>query len=298
MKQFALGAPLALALALAILLANLALGDDDMCTPTRVLTAPKYSYSTSSSDGPSSWGGSCTSGKIQSPIDVVQGGSEMESSGYRPTASNSVFKYKAGNRNFAWVCVRRYGGCGGVDINGSLYDLVQMHLHSSSEHSLNGVRYGLELHMVYKHTGTEKLAVAGVMFRIGRRNIALSKLLNAAETRRYAVMDDLDTLLLAGQAGITTCTWNGSLTTPPCTEGVTWMMSMRTLQASLEQVGRYRTMLGELGNARAIQPRNGRQIKCYRNPQLETDAVLPGIVRSVTDVDNGVEVGVEEALVF
>ena len=119
---------------------------------------------------------------------------------------------------------------GRTTIGSDAYDLVQFHFHSPSEHTLNGKAYPLEIHFVNRNADGG-LAVVAVFVAEGAANPALAALL--PEDRHYFA-------------------YSGSLTTPPCTEGVRWNVLATPIEASSDQIA---TLSAALGTSnRAVQP--------------------------------------------
>lgn len=235
------------------------------------------------SNGPAYWGSTCRTGHRQSPINVLSISFTPTINMSAPTIDTrpSVLVYKPSAFNFAFHCVTSFGPCGVLRHGGVKYNLMQVHLHSPSEHHISSRRYPLELHFVHiADDDSGRISVVAVFFVVGKPNKSLKILLDAAMAESYVVAP-LDLLQSASDSDV--CMTDGSLTTPPCEEQVTWVFSLRPLEASLAQIGIFREMVGELPNARPLQPLNGRNVSCYeRNP---TDAGIPGLVRDSSDVE-------------
>jgi carbonic anhydrase len=146
-------------------------------------------------------------------------------------------------------------GSGHVTEAGTRYDLVQFHFHTPSEHQFSGHNYPLEMHLVHR-SAAGKLLVIGVPLREGPRSVVdhvLARLAPECGEPVEVSAVDLDRLLPVSRK---TLHYNGSLTTAPFTEGVSWYLtSERTVShATLERFQK----LFSSGNARAVQPLNGR----------------------------------------
>lgn len=155
---------------------------------------------------------------------------------------------------------------------GDNYRLLQYHYHFPSEHSIDGKLAAGELHLVHQKvgsTGTDDLMVIGVLFKEG----AKSELLSAMGLGKPGVSYPLDTpafnmdkyLLEKGVMG-DYYTYDGSLTTPPCTESVRWVVMEKGLTASKEQIAAFKTMFKEPNKAgginnRPVQDANERILK-------------------------------------
>jgi len=140
------------------------------------------------------------------------------------------------------------------------YALLLFHFHTPSEYQIEGRVYPLEVHFVHK-SEAGALGVVGVMFEEGAANPELEKIwanapAKAGEENNAAdVILDLSKLLPADQRYYR---FMGSLTTPPCSEGVNWHMMQKPITASKAQIDAFRTFFAM--NARPIQPANGRLV--------------------------------------
>ncbi|MGH9360488.1 MAG: carbonic anhydrase family protein, partial [Thermoanaerobaculia bacterium] len=141
------------------------------------------------------------------------------------------------------------------------YTLEQFHFHEPSEHRRNGAGRAMELHFVHAdEAGT--LAVVGVLLRQahGRPNPTIQRLWKRVpeEPRKRAKIKLRPSLLLPADRGY--YRYDGSLTTPPCTEGVRWHVLRGEITVSPAQVAAYR----HPDSARAVQPLNGRTVRVSR----------------------------------
>lgn len=246
--------------------------DDHYCSDVRTKHHASFSYDMRSPDGPVHWGSRCE-GKRQSPVNVVPNfGKGVPNRAPEIESGLAVIRWKPAPNNFDFQCADKFGSCGAMRIGVDWFRLAQLHLHAPAEHRISGRRYPLELHFVHKGP-SGRLAVVAVLFKIGPFNLQLQRMLDAASKKHYAVVE-LPKLLSATNSDV--CLWQGSLTTPPCSEGVTWVLSLRVLTVSLRQVGEYRAMVGERTTARPLQPVNGRTVQCF--PRLKASGSIPGIV--------------------
>ena len=152
---------------------------------------------------------------------------------------------------------------GGVDdflrIGGTDFKLLQFHFHTPSEYLINGKAFPMELHFVHQ-AADGRFAVLGVMIAEGAANPAIAQLWNVAPYDHGATgsgdaMFNPRDLLPSSQSYMR---FMGSLTTPPCTEGINWHMLMSPITASAEQIAAFQTVFPN--NARPIQSRNGRLV--------------------------------------
>ena len=142
-------------------------------------------------------------------------------------------------------------------INGARYELLQFHLHHPSEHLLAGKGFDLECHFVHK-SGAGALAVTGVFIRPGAPNMALKTFFDsmpAKEGPELKVGGAIDVAAILPKTG-GYFRYMGSLTTPPCSEGLTWTVHKEPVEASVEQIQKFASLFPK--NARPIQKRNRR----------------------------------------
>lgn len=146
-----------------------------------------------------------------------------------------------------------------LTIGQDAYSFAQFHFHSPAEHTLDRRAYPVELHFVHRN-GAGQLAVLGVFIEEGAENPALANLLASlpvaqGEQSATHVEVDLNALLPPDRAYFS---YAGSLTTPPCTEGVRWNVLRTPLQASATQIAQLREALG--ASSRHVQPLGQRTV--------------------------------------
>ena len=157
------------------------------------------------------------------------------------------------------------GRVGGKDT----WTLAQFHFHAPSEHTVDGTSYPLEMHLVHLDAAGKPAVVVGVFIRAGKENAALARAfqsLPAKEGDKIARMGetiDAGALLPADK---TFFTYAGSLTTPPCTEGITWYVLKTPIEMSQAQIAAY-MKLEHLGHTnRPIQSLGGRVVLVDSTP--------------------------------
>ena len=160
-----------------------------------------------------------------------------------------------------------YEDAGGILVDEREYRIVEMHAHNPSEHTVDGKRFALEAHLVHTRASGE-IAVVGVLFGIGEANPAIQALIDSAPARGEAdakppIPLTPDDYLPSGGGYYA---YTGSLTTPPYTEGVQWLVQAEPVEVSKEQVKQLAALTGGGKNSRAIQPLNGRHITVYGIP--------------------------------
>ena len=220
--------------------------------------APHWGYSGAA--GPENWAGlspayGACDGKNQSPIDSA-GFTEVE---LEPIG----FAYQVGGRevpNNGHRVQVSYAAGSSIAVDGRTFALEQLHFHAPSENQIEGRSFPLEGHLVHADADGN-LAVVAVMFTEWAANQALRRIWaempqQAGEMRRLANPVAAADLLPADRDHYR---FNGSLTTPPCTEGVRWLVMKRPVSASAEQMEKFARTLGRPNN-RPIQPTNARLV--------------------------------------
>ena len=153
-----------------------------------------------------------------------------------------------------------YVGANTLTLGSVQYQLVQYHFHGPSEHTVDGKHFPMEMHMVHK-AADGRLAVVGVLIAEGVHNKAFEPLWanlpaqKGARTHFPAIKVNVDALLPGTR---TSYRYAGSLTTPPCTEGVSWIVLTNPIQLSAGQIGAFTRLVKH--NNRPVQMLNGRTI--------------------------------------
>jgi len=211
--------------------------------------------------GPENWSKldpkntACAIGQRQSPIDIRDGIKvDLESIkfNYRPSTFRIV-----DNGHTIQVEV----GENSINLTGKSYELVQLHFHRPSEEKVNGQRFDMVVHLVHK-SDEGQLAVVAVLLERGSENPFIQTLWNNLPLERNtpvqppATQIDLASLLPATRSYYT---YMGSLTTPPCSEGVLWLVMKQPVQVSQDQINIFSRLYRN--NARPIQSSAGRVIK-------------------------------------
>lgn len=220
---------------------------------------PHWSYA--GEHGPDHWAAvdpadnaACASGKEQSPIAISAGDPlfpEALQVDYKPSPETIV--------NNGHTIQDNYAPGSSVTVDGQSYALAQFHFHAPSEHVIDGKPAAMELHLVHKNAAGG-LAVVGVMIEEGAENSALAAVIDhmpktAGEPEAVAnTTVDAAALLPADRSY-----WRyaGSLTTPPCSEGVKWHVMKTAIQASAAQIAAFKALFPE-GNSRPLQAMNAR----------------------------------------
>jgi carbonic anhydrase len=154
-------------------------------------------------------------------------------------------------------------GAGGLSIAGVRYHLKQFHFHHPSEHTIDGKSFPLEVHFV--HAAQDgRLAVVGVVFEEGPANPAIEPVWATAPLKpgKAVVAFEVDVARLL-PSDLSAYRYQGSLTTPPCSETVTWTVLETPISASKAQIQAFAALFPN--NARPVQPLNRRYL--LRTPQ-------------------------------
>ena len=197
----------------------------------------------------------CGTGSRQSPIDIRDGiAVELEpvKFDYRP-GSFSVID------NGHTVQVNVAPG-NSIEVTGRRYDLVQFHFHRPSEERINGRQFDMAAHLVHKDLDG-RLAVVAVLLERGGAQPVIQQVWNNLPLEKNVLVPasaSLDPGALLPQDR-RYFTYMGSLTTPPCSEGVLWMVMQQPVPVSAQQVGIFSRLYPM--NARPVQQAAGRLIK-------------------------------------
>nr|XP_007144381.1 hypothetical protein PHAVU_007G151500g [Phaseolus vulgaris]ESW16375.1 hypothetical protein PHAVU_007G151500g [Phaseolus vulgaris] len=234
----------------------------------------EFDYMRGSEKGPGYWGelkkewSACKHGVMQSPIDLSCARVKII-----PRCQQLYTDYFSSNATIINrghdLAVYWKGDAGSIHINGTEFFLKQCHWHSPSEHSINGRKYDLEMHMV--HVSQEKkILVVGAFYKIGHRP---DRFLSQLEKEIVHLVDEEVEREIGERnpSGIQTrgnmyYRYLGSLTTPPCTEGVIWNIDRKIRTVSEAQVRLLREAVHDHAqrNSRPRQPRNQRDILYFR----------------------------------
>lgn len=197
----------------------------------------------------------CGSGKNQSPVNLSDfAEAELGALGLSYTHPAKTFL------NNGHTVQANFGPGDTLDIDGRTYELKQFHFHTPSENHIDGQSFPLEAHLVHADK-SGNLAVVAVMFKEGERNETLAKLW-AQMPREEGTENPLKETVTAAEilpADRNYYRFNGSLTTPPCTEGVKWFVMKTPVTISSEQVSAISETFGHPNN-RPVQPLNARKV--------------------------------------
>lgn len=207
-------------------------------------------------EGPEFWGelaeefSVCSAGAQQSPIDL-KGPVDADFSALELDYQSSPLAIV----NNGHTIQVNYAPGSTLTLDGQTYELLQFHFHDPSEHTVDGSAYPMEAHLVHKHEETGALAVVGFFLDEGNKNEVLQTIwdeIPAEAGPEVAVENvEIDVAALLPDNTEDYYRYFGSLTTPPCSEVVNWIVLKEPVQVSPEQVESFVAAVGE--NARPVQ---------------------------------------------
>jgi len=228
-------------------------------------TQPHH-WSYSGATGPEHWAAedeaysTCSIGKGQSPVNIEK--TEIRDLppiefDYRPTTLRVTDTGHSMQVN--------YEPGSAITVNGERYELVQIHFHTPSEERVHGRAYSMNAHLVHKNAKGE-LAVVAVLLKQGKTNAFLKPIFDnfpaAGTTESSVAGGSLNAAeFLPARHGY--YTYDGSLTTPPCSEHVRWFILKTPMEISTAQIEQFSKHYPR--NARPVQPLNGRIILATRD---------------------------------
>jgi len=238
--------------------------------PSRAAKAPKVEHkdihwSYEGEGAPENWGklranyGLCATGKRQSPIDIREGVIKVDLEPIRFNYKSSLVRV-SDNGHTIQITV---GEGSSIAVMGKEYELVQFHFHKPSEERISGRPSDMVAHLVHKDFDGN-LAVIAVLLEKGNEHPLIQALWNnmplesGQDVEPAGLAIDVSHLLPPPEKRAY-YTYMGSLTTPPCTENVLWMVLKNPVQISKEQIGVFSRLYPN--NARPVQPAHGRLIK-------------------------------------
>ena len=216
------------------------------CSPAKAPAIPSSSHvhwTYEGEEGPAHWGELdptyelCGTGKNQSPVDIASPGEQ--------DLANIVFHYQPSEVNIlnnGHTVQVNYDAGSYIELDGARYDLLQFHYHAPSEHEIGGKLFPAELHLVHR-SADGKLAVVGLLLQEGSAHAAFDPFIDNLPADDSDVQDaGMKINAMDFLPGIpTTYRYSGSLTTPPCSEGVQLAghdYACRFVIQPIEQTGR------------------------------------------------------------
>jgi carbonic anhydrase len=198
------------------------------------------------------WTGVCSTGKSQSPIDL------HGQTGFAPRVQMEYWPTAGRMTNNGHTIELSYEPGSKLIVDEKHYALKQIHFHHPAEHQLDGKSFPLEMHLVHK-TEEGKLAVVGVLIQEGAANKWLapffSDLPYQGEPREPGARINAADLIPPSRVFLH---YDGSLTAPPCSEGVSWFVMKTPIEMSAEQIAEFAKRFPD--NHRPPQPLDGRHV--------------------------------------
>lgn len=222
---------------------------------------PSIAWSYEGQGGAVNWGrlkpeyATCATGQRQSPIDL-RDGIAVDLEPIQFAYSPASFRVVDSGRNLQ---VAIYGG--GFSLLGRNFDLIRIQFHHPAEVTMDGKTFDMDAQLVHK-SEDGKLAIVTILLEQGTENTLVQKVLNnlplekGGEVAPPGQSLDMSNLLPVNRRYFT---FMGSLTTPPCTEDVLWLVLRQPQQISPEQLSIFQRLYKP--NARPVQPGFGRIIK-------------------------------------
>jgi carbonic anhydrase len=209
--------------------------------------------------GPGAWGHlsaqyqPCAAGRHQSPVNVD---TEHAAIARLPTLSVHYAKPSSAEVNNGHTVQVLVQPGDFIRFGHTRFELEQFHLHHPSEHILNGLHFPLEIHFVHRSKSAGLLVMA-VFVQEGAEHSGLHALFDhlPGDHETVKVTADLRTLLPNDDQFVE---YRGSLTTPPCSEGVTWLIRTTPIFASMDQIDRFASLFPH--NNRPLMPLNERPL--------------------------------------
>ena len=244
--------------------------DTSTISPPKSDSVRPVHWSYEASEGPQAWAtlspvyALCGTGKSQSPVNLVSK-AHSESSpwkiDYRPFSLHIAHHENVQEliNNGHTIQVTPVSGST-LSLGSKNYELKQFHFHTPSEHTLNGKHFPMETHFVHQ-ASDGSLAVIGVLVQEGKHNANFDQLIrhlpnSPGEMKTHdSVQIDLNLHIPNTNSAYH---YIGSLTTPPCSENVQWMVLQKHVSMSKEQIAAFASRLKN--NNRPTQPLNERQI--------------------------------------
>lgn len=224
-------------------------------------TAHDRHWSYGGDTGPEAWASldvanaACRNGKRQSPIDI-RDGIKVNQEALDFDYKTSFFRI-VDNGHTIQVS---YGAGSRLSVMGKRYELLQFHFHTPSEERVEGRNYDMVMHLVHRDV-EGNLAVVAVLLQEGKANPLIQTLWNNLPLERNQEYMPAQSISIADilPANRDYYAYMGSLTTPPCSEGVLWLVFKQPVDISREQIAVFHRFYAN--NARPVQPANGRIIK-------------------------------------
>jgi len=221
--------------------------------------AEKHEWGYSGETGPQHWKGICQTGQSQSPVDIV---TTTVDSGLTPISFNYPETSLSVVNNGHAIKVTPENAS--ITIGENTYPLLHFHFHTPSENKVNNTVFPMEMHCVHKNEAGQVVAI-GILFQLGDENPFLSLIEKSlhdsvGHVQKTEKTFNINELLPNDKSYYH---FEGSFTTPPCTEGIKWYVLKTPISASQSQIDRFHAVMGN--NARPTQTLNERSVVEYVN---------------------------------
>ncbi|MDO5770008.1 MAG: carbonic anhydrase family protein [Psychrobacter sp.] len=225
----------------------------------------RWGYGAEDRLSPEDWGDLevnklCSAGIEQSPINIVKATQPAATSDHALTLIDqyNADDFEVVNNGHTIVFTAKNPKANVLKVNGEPYELLQFHYHVPSEHTVMSTQYPLEIHFVHKSLDNQ-LAVVGVLVNAGKSNTHLQRVISDLPKKGKSGL----TLLQFNVKDLMpkdskTLAYDGSLTTPPCSERVQWLLKQTPIAASSSQLNRLAEMYE--GNNRPLQQQGERTV--------------------------------------
>ncbi len=214
--------------------------------------------------GPKHWGyltesfSECSIGKMQSPININYN-TENQAINIKTEFNESNLKVEHTGHTIRVI----FDEGSSFNVNDQSFNLSHADFHTPSEHQINGKDFDMEIHLYHK-TKDDKVSVLAVMVNSGKENMEFEKILEhlpeQMQSKSYrTVKFDANKIFPDNLAHYD---FQGSLTSPPCSEGVFWKVFTKPIEFSPDQIKNFKKIFNM--NARPLQPQNARWITTRR----------------------------------
>lgn len=198
----------------------------------------------------------CAAGQAQSPINIAKVTEVADKTGLKEHYVAENFDVVNNGHTIAFNVDGKASSY--ITLDGKRFDLLQFHYHVPSEHTVMNSHYPLEIHFVHK-AADNALAVIGVLVNGGDYNAHLNQIITNlpkyGETNSRLAHFNIASLM-PGNPSV--YNYEGSLTTPPCTEEVQWLLKTTPISADGVQLSTLSHLYN--GNNRPVQPQGNREV--------------------------------------
>lgn len=207
-------------------------------------------------------------GKMQSPINILSSENTTKKPSIKVDFNDKIMAIE----NLGHTVQLDFEKNSTIVIEGIKYEFRQIHFHTPSEHLINGITYPMEAHLVTTisdttliQQGAKKYMVLGYMFEMGKSNEFIKEFIDMIPSEEIKIakispekvrLEDM--IKDEKKPNLTYYHYNGSLTTPPYTESVSWYVCTESLSATPEQIQTINKIIGN--NARHIQDLDNREV--------------------------------------